>query len=32
VWAVGVVVLDELLQDLLEVPGPGDQEVIEKIR
>jgi hypothetical protein len=29
VWAVHVVVLDELLQDLLEVPRSGDQEVIE---
>jgi len=29
VWAVGVVVLDELLQDLLEVAGSGDQEVVE---
>ena len=29
VWAVRVVVLDELVQDLFEVPGSGDQEVIE---
>jgi hypothetical protein len=29
VWAVRVVVLDELLQHLLEMAGSGDQEVIE---
>ena len=28
VWAVGVVVRDELLHDLLEVARSGDQEVV----
>jgi hypothetical protein len=31
VWAVGVVVLDELLQHYGEVAGSGDQEVVEAL-